>query len=144
MVITPKIIYSYWFIIIFFFWFILKKILNISKCYICNSYFSLKRFLISLIAVSPYSFFSLKRFLIYFKISIKCKKVQLILDFSTMPCIFYIASRFGRRHQLIFRQFVNLINHNTIEWYSTWNTSNRMLIEEKAKETNQCWCHHKT
>ena len=28
----------------------------------------------------------------------------------------YIAQRFGRRLQPIFRQFVNLINHNTIQW----------------------------
>ena len=44
------------------------------------------------------------------------------------------SRRFGRRLQPIFRQYVNLINHNTIQWYSVWNTSNRMLSEEKSKE----------
>ena len=40
------------------------------------------------------------------------EKVQLILIFSTNPFIFCITWRFGRRLQLIFRQFVNLISHN--------------------------------
>ena len=52
----------------------------------------------------------------------------------TNPCILYIARRFGWRLQPIFRQFVNLINHNTIQWYSRWNTSNHMLSEEKKNE----------
>ena len=53
-IITPKIIYSFWFIIIFSFFFILKKILNISMYYIFNSFnsfFSIKRFFIFLIVM---------------------------------------------------------------------------------------------
>ena len=64
--VTPKITYSYLFIINFFF-FMLKKILNIYKYSIfnCFSFFSrLKRFLISVIAVWFSSFLSLKGFLI--------------------------------------------------------------------------------
>ena len=45
---------------------------------------------------------------------------------STNPCILYIVRRFRRRFQ-----FVNLINHNTIQWYSRWKTSNPVLSEEK-------------
>ena len=37
-IIVPKIIYSYCFIIAFFFFFILKKVLNASKYYIFNSF----------------------------------------------------------------------------------------------------------
>ena len=40
------------------------------------------------------------------------------------------SRRFGWRLHPIFRQFVNLINHNKIQWYSRWNTSNHMLSEE--------------
>ena len=58
---------------------------------------------------------------------------KLLLIFSTNPCVFYIARRFGWRLQPISWQFVNLINHNTVQWYSRWNTSNRMLSEEKSK-----------
>ena len=47
-----------------------------------------------------------------FKISIKCKKVQFILIFQ-LNHVF--LRRFGQRLQPIFRQFVNLINHNTIQ-----------------------------
>ena len=60
-------------------------------------------------------------------------KWKLILIFSTNPCILYIAQCFGQRLQPISRQFANLIHHNTIQWYSRWNTSNRMLSEEKSK-----------
>ena len=55
-------------------------------------------------------------------------------DFSINPCILYVARRFGRRLQPILRQFVNLINHNKIQWYSRWNTSNYMLSEEKKNK----------
>ena len=65
-----------------------------------------------------------------FKISMKCKKVQLILIFR-LNHVFW--RRFGQRLHPIFRQFVNLINHNTIQWYCRWNMSNRMLSEEKSK-----------
>ena len=65
-----------------------------------------------------------------FQISIRCKKVQLILIFW-LNHVF--LRRFGQRLQPIFRQCVNLINHNTIQWYSRWNKSNRMLSEEKSK-----------
>ena len=69
-----------------------------------------------------------------FKTLISCKKVQLISIFW----INHVFSRsFGGRLQPIFRQFVNLVNHKSIQWYSRWNTSNRMLNEEKAKETDQ-------
>ena len=53
------------------------------------------------------------------------------------PCILYIVRRFGRRLQPIFRQFVNLINHNTVQRYSRWNTSNHVLSEEKKQKTDQ-------
>ena len=57
---------------------------------------------------------------------------------STTYLIFrlnHVFSRcFERRPQPIFRQFVNLINHNKKQWYSRWNTNNRMLSEE----TDQC------
>ena len=63
---TPKTTYTNWFIIIFFF--MLKKNPNISNYSVFNSFisfYSTKRFLISLIAASFVSFcnlFSLKRF----------------------------------------------------------------------------------
>ena len=59
-IITPKITLSYWFIIIFFF--MHKKIPNISNYSIFNLFifFSLKRFLISLIVVPSIYSFSLK------------------------------------------------------------------------------------
>ena len=34
------------------------------------------------------------------------------------PCIIYIVRRSSQKLQPIFKQFVNLINHNTIQWYS--------------------------
>ena len=40
------------------------------------------------------------------------EEVQLILIFATNPFIFCIARLFRQRLQPIFRQFVNLINHN--------------------------------
>ena len=63
----------------------------------------------------------------------KVQESTTYFKFSTNPCIFSIARCFGQRLQPIFRQFVNLINHNTIQWYSRWNVSNRMLSEEKSK-----------
>ena len=42
------------------------------------------------------------------------RNVQLYFNFLTNPCILYIAQHFGLILQLIFGQFVNLINHNTI------------------------------
>ena len=65
-----------------------------------------------------------------FKISIMCKEVQLILNFR-LNHVF--LRHFGQRLQPIFRQFVNLIDHNTIQWCSRWNTSNRTLSEENSK-----------
>ena len=66
--------------------------------------------------------------------SVRCQKVQLIFTFfPTDPCIFYLAQHFGQRLQDIFRQYVNLINHNTIQWYSRWNSSKCMLSKEKNK-----------
>ena len=57
-------------------------------------------------------------------------------NFSTNPCIFSIAQHFRQRLQFIFRQIINLINHNTIQWSSRWNMSNRMLSEEKSKRSS--------
>ena len=37
----------------------------------------------------------------------------------------------------IFRQFVNLIKHNTMQHYSRWNTSNHMLSEKKKKQNKK-------
>ena len=66
--VTPKITYSYWFVIIFFFMF--KKVLNISYYSVFNCFiffFQSKKicnvFIMSSVAVSSISFYSLKRFL---------------------------------------------------------------------------------
>ena len=65
---TPKIIYSYWFMIIFFFSFILIKILNISKYCIFN-FLNLFFYSKNISFIFNYSVIlfslSLKRFLIY-------------------------------------------------------------------------------
>ena len=66
----------------------------------------------------------------HLKISIRRTKVQLILIFR-LNHVF--SRRFGQILQPIFRQFVNLINHNTIQLYSRWNRSNCMLSEKKSK-----------
>ena len=68
--------------------------------------------------------------------SIRCKKSTTLLFFffSTNPCLLSIAQRFGRRLHPIFRQFFNLNNRNTIQWYSRWSTSNHVLDEEKKNK----------
>ena len=66
-----------------------------------------------------------------FKVLERCKESTTLFGFSTNLCILYIARRFGWRLQPFFRQFVNLINHNTMQWYSRWNTSNYALSEER-------------
>ena len=66
----------------------------------------------------------------HLKISIRRTKVQLILIFR-LNHVF--SRRFVQILQPIFRQFVNLINHNTIQRYSRWNRSNCMLSEEKEQ-----------
>ena len=63
------------------------------------------------------------------KISIRCKMYN--FNFLTSPCVLYIVWSFGQRLHPIFRQFVNLIIYNTMQWYSRWNMSNHMLSEEK-------------
>ena len=66
LIVTPKITYSYWFRTIFFF--MIKKVPNIFNYFIfncCIFFFSLKRFLISLIVASSISFFTLKWFFKY-------------------------------------------------------------------------------
>ena len=66
-------------------------------------------------------------------------KTSLSFNFSTNPCILYIAQRSGWRLQPILRQFANLINHNTdtVQQYSRWNTSNHVLSEKKEQKTDQ-------
>ena len=44
-----------------------------------------------------------------FQVVFNRTKYRAYFNFSTNPCILYIAWRFGRRLQPIFRQFVNLI-----------------------------------
>ena len=53
-----------------------------------------------------------------FKISIRCKR-STTLDASVED--FRLSSD----------SLLHLINHNTIQWYSRWNTSNLVLSEEK-------------
>ena len=41
--------------------------------------------------------------------------------------------------QPIYRQFVNLINHNTIQWYSKWNTSTCFFFYKQSEFRKQAW-----
>ena len=73
------------------------------------------------------------RFLIGEKKFIRRQKCVTYFNFFRLIHVFSISRCFGRRLQPIFRQSVNLTNHNTIQWYSRWNLSNRILIKEKSK-----------
>ena len=61
-------------------------------------------------------------------------KTKLVPAYLIFRLDHVFSRRFGQRLQPIFRQFVNLINHNKIQWYSRWNTSNRILSEEKKQK----------
>ena len=84
--------------------------LNVRKIY-CTVVFTV----ILLISVLVSVMFTFK---ISFKISIRCKE-STTLDASVED--FRPSSD----------SLLHLINHNTIQWYSRWNTSNLVLSEEK-------------
>ena len=62
------------------------------------------------------------------------KKVQLYLIFPLIQCILLLHNVSGERLQPIFRQFVNLIKHCTIQPYCSWNRSTVITCWVKKKE----------
>ena len=67
---------------------------------------------------------------------VRCKRVQFY--FSINPLFILLCDVSGEIIQPIFRHFVNLIKHFTVQWYSRRNAGNDMLSEEKGTEVSQC------